>query len=1150
MDFLFGGFRFGTRFNDTIVGTPGIDFIVGGSGNDSIFADAGDDTIFAGAGDDTIIGGAGSDAIYGGAGFDTAVFEGSVSDYELNLADLLGLPFGTLTGPDGDVDLFFGVEALYFQADDVTILLDGSNNSAIARDDNAETGEDTPLTLSAASLLANDQDFDGDTLTIASVDGISALGVAVSFDGTDVTYVPGDLFAGLGEGETVTDTFTYVVDDGRGGTDTATVTVTITGTNDAPTLTVDGAVEVAENTTAVLTASALDPDSTDLTYSISGGADAALFQIDAQTGELTFVTAPDFETPQDAGGDNTYDVAVTVTDGDGASDTQAVAVTVTDLDEGTAPTARINEFHYDNVGGDVGEFIEIRVEAGADVSGLAVELYNGSNGSVYNTLDLDGLTATSDGSFDYYVLELPTNGIQNGGADPDGIALSDGGTLIEFISYEGTFTAVGGAADGLTSTDIGVFETSSTSIGQSLQRNDDGSWSAPAAETPGAANDGGGGGTPQDLLISEIQGEGGATAFDGQSVRVEAVVTMVVEDGFYLQEEDSDADGNALTSEGIFIFTGGAAAPAVGDLVEVTGTAGEFFGETQINADDVITISSGNDLPTAAAIILGPDVEQNFEATEGMRVSVTSGTADNLTVIENFNLDRFGEITVSAGTQTQPTQIFDAQTEADEIAALQEANANNRLIIDDGLSGSNPDQFDFIPVSEGDNGNGFLDAGDTFTEGGPTLRLGTEITEPIEGVMYYAFGEYRVDVDGTLTIDEATNSGARTDAPADVGGDVQVVGLNALNYFTTLDDGSGTGSGPNDLNPRGATSADDLARQTEKLVDAILDTGGDVIALQEIENNGFGDASAIAALVDALNAEAAARGSDAVFAFVDPTGGDPDGFIGTDAITTGLIYDTTQVTLVAADYHVFEESSAQTTFELAEPLNAVVPAGDQVEDVQRNRPVVAATFEHNETGEEFTVASNHFKSKGDSDLQDLADAAQAYLDGGGTGITQEQIDALRADPNFDQDDGQAYWNQVRTDAAQELVAWLENDFAGTGVEDYLIMGDLNAYAEEDPVQAIVDDTPAVDLIDQFIGQDQAYSFVFDGQRGALDHAIASSGLADNVTGVTEWHINADEPDLLGYSSEFNDPAFYNGDQFASSDHDPVIVGLDFDTPIA
>ena len=93
-----------------------------------------------------------------------------------------------------------------------------------------------------------------------------------------------------------------------------------------------------------------------------------------------------------------------------------------------------------------------------------------------------------------------------------------------------------------------------------------------------------------------------------------------------------------------------------------------------------------------------------------------------------------------------------------------------------------------------------------------------------------------------------------------------------------------------------------------------------------------------------------------------------------------------------------------------------------------------------------------------------------------------------------------------------------------------------------------------DMIDQFAIGD-AYSFVFSGQWGYLDHGLASAALAPFVTGATEWHINADEVNLLDYNDTIQDPGeasfntkpptnpLYAPDAFRASDHDPLIVGL-------
>ncbi|MEO9517360.1 MAG: ExeM/NucH family extracellular endonuclease [Paracoccaceae bacterium] len=1468
MSFFWPNFVFGTFRDDVLTGSDRRDFVFAFSGDDEIWTGAGNDWIYAGSGDDTvdagtgndlisagfgddlIRGGAGNDRVYGGRGFDTVTYEGGIEDYDISAPSGRNFQTTVTSVSDGLTDAgrddLFQIEALFFEADNYTFFLNGLNNAVLAGDDDVVASEDGGLDIAAADLLANDREFDGDTVAITSVDSQSASGAAVSFDGTNFSYDPADLFDTLKEGETATDTFEYTVDDGKGGTDTAIVTVEIQGVNDGPVLVVTTAVSVDENTTDVAAGvSATDVDSDTLKFSLSG-ADAALFQIDALSGALNFVTAPDFEAPGDAGGDNVYDVVVNVEDDLGASASQAVQVTVEDVVEMPPLVARINEFHYDNVGGDIGEFIEIRVDAGGDVSGLLVELYNGSNGTVYNTLNVADGTVSSDGDFDYYVLNLPANGLQNGSPDglalsnagtlveflsyegsltgiggtadgvssedigqeetsatevgfslqrnedgtwrapeenssggandapvavtarinelhydnvgsdtgefieirlakgedasalvvelyngnggsvyntlnvtdgtvssdddfdyyvlnlpanglqngsPDGLALSNGEGLIEFLSYEGSLVGVGGAADGVSSEDIGQEETTATEVGFSLQRNEDGTWRAPEANTSGQANDAPSGvvnarinefhydndgadtgefieirvdagqdasgllvelyngndggvynaltlpgtpvtshddydyyvielpanglqnGAPDGLalsndgalieflsyegtltattgtaigetstdigqaetttttvgfslqrnedgtwrapeantsgeandavippgelrLIHEVQGSGSASALDGQSVSLSAIVTHVVSDGYYLQEEDADADTDANTSEGIFVFRGSQIAVSVGDRVLVSGEVDEFFGATQItNVTSEVIEASNVDLPTAAQIMLSPDVAQDFEAVESMRVAVSSGTADPLTVIENFNLDRFGEITISAGRQVQGTQLFDAQTEADEVAAVAEGNQNNRLILDDGEGGSNPDEFQYIPGGAGDSGNGFLDTTDDFGDAGTTLRLGSELTADVQGVLGFGFGEYRLVVTDTLEVDETTNSGARGGTPADVGGSLQVASINVLNYFSTID-GQGT-SGPGGLDPRGADSDEELARQTQKLVEAFLQSGSEVFAIQEIENNGFGAESAIQTLVDALNA--AVDGSDP-FAFVDPT--TDAGFIGTDAITTGLIYNSDVLDVVASDFLVYEEASAASTFAIANVLNQVASSDDQLGDFQRNRPTVAATFEEKATGSTFTVASSHYKSKGDSNLDDVVLDAQAHVDGGGTTITQADIDALIADGNYDQGNGQGFWNQVRLDAAIELADWIENDFAGTGATNYLLLGDMNAYAEEDPVQYLDDDAGLVDLIDRFIDQDNAYSFVFDGQQGTLDQGFASTDLNPFVTGATEWHINADEPDLINYDNSFKDTAFFNDGVYGSSDHDPLIIGLE------
>ncbi len=181
------------------------------------------------------------------------------------------------------------------------------------------------------------------------------------------------------------------------------------------------------------------------------------------------------------------------------------------------------------------------------------------------------------------------------------------------------------------------------------------------------------------------------------------------------------------------------------------------------------------------------------------------------------------------------------------------------------------------------------------------------------------------------------------------------------------------------------------------------------------------------------------------------------------------------------------------------------------------------------TGARFTVAVNHLKSKGS---------------------------ACGGDP--DTGDGQGNCNVTRTNAAKALVDWLATDPTGSGDPDFLIMGDLNSYAMEDPIDAIklgADDTAAtsddyVNLIAQYKGL-YAYSYTFDGQAGYLDHALASNSLLAQVTGAADWHINSDEPDVVDYDTTFKPPAqeaLYEDNPSPPLRPDAALIGLNLTPP--
>lgn len=153
----------------------------------------------------------------------------------------------------------------------------------------------------------------------------------------------------------------------------------------------------------------------------------------------------------------------------------------------------INEIHYDNQGGDINEGVEIAGTAGQILSGWFIQLYNGNNGEIYESFGLSDYTIP-DQQNGFGALFCPISGMQNGG--PDGVALVDGDNeVLQFLSYEGSFTGLEEPASGITSVDIGVFEDGSLQ-GCSLQLTgtgtnyDDFTWTGPIAATPGQINTG------------------------------------------------------------------------------------------------------------------------------------------------------------------------------------------------------------------------------------------------------------------------------------------------------------------------------------------------------------------------------------------------------------------------------------------------------------------------------------------------------------------------------------------------------------------------------------------------------------------------------------------------------------------------------------
>jgi predicted extracellular nuclease len=590
-------------------------------------------------------------------------------------------------------------------------------------------------------------------------------------------------------------------------------------------------------------------------------------------------------------------------------------------------------------------------------------------------------------------------------------------------------------------------------------------------------------------LIHDIQGNTATSPEDGNTHTIEGIVVGDFQritgnnrlSGFFVQEESGDWDADATTSEGIFVYEGSSSLLDVdeGDRVRLSGVVDEYYGLTEITNLNYVSLCSTGNTVTAVSVTLPEAVDGDLERYEGMRVSISTP----ITVAQTYYLGRYGQMTLSGGGRLyQPTNQYEPGSF--EAQNLTDANARSLLILDDGMDvdacGENPYPVPYL----GSPPPNVIRAGDTVTNLVGVLDYG-QVNSGSDGPCYQpgtTFArDYRLHPVQAPTF---TPANTRTAAPDSVGGSIKVGSFNVLNYF------NGDGMGGGFPTSRGAGSLSEFNRQSDKIVDAIVTLDADIVGLMELENDGFGANSAIQELVDRLNAVAGAG----TYAFIDPGAA----AIGVDEITVGLIYQPGSVTPVGSAA-ILDRTSFTDPNSLGE---------------QKNRPALAQTFEDNALNEQFTVVVNHLKSKGSA-----------------CGPGDDDLTT-----------GQGNCNATRTAGVTDQISWLASDPTGSGDPDFLVLGDLNAYAQEDPIAEFVSNG-YTNLIDQYLGA-TAYSYVFDGQLGYLDHALANGAMASQVTGVTEWHINADEPSVIDYDEDYNPPGYYSADPYRSSDHDPVLIGLD------
>lgn len=562
--------------------------------------------------------------------------------------------------------------------------------------------------------------------------------------------------------------------------------------------------------------------------------------------------------------------------------------------------------------------------------------------------------------------------------------------------------------------------------------------------------------------IHTIQGSGTASPYVGQVLTIQGIVTASFQGptglgGFYVQAPEAEYDSDPATSEGMFVFNNSFPV-ATGDLVKVTGTVAEFgtARTTETELTSIINLTKLGTAPLPAPVVVTLPFASTIDAErfEGMRVTLPQ----TLTVTDNFDLGHFGEFILSTGRLPTPTNVV-----APGVAAqtLEVANFLNQVLVDDGTSVTYPDPTPFLADSAGR---------------GLTRRAGSTVTG-LSGILDEKFGAYIVEPTEPLVFVDANPRGD----PAAVDGTLHVAIGNVLNFF------NGDGAGAGFPTARGATTFAEYQRQRAKIIAGITALAPDIMGLTEVENDGFGAASALADLVAGLNVAAPAG---TTYAFVDGSAVE----ITTDVIHNAFIYRTETIETVGA------------------PAMLNDPAFNNVA-----RNPLAQTFRQKSTGEKLTVCINHFRAKGSA--------------AAGAG-------------NADSGDGQGTNNALRVQEASAVSAWLASDPTASDDADFLVIGDLNAYAKEDPITTFRT-AGYVNLTEAFEGEG-GYSYAFNGEFGHLDHALATPHLAEQVVGTSTWHANADEPVYYDYNLENKDAAqqaINVGTPYRYADHDPVVIGV-------
>ncbi|HAS6322571.1 ExeM/NucH family extracellular endonuclease [Vibrio vulnificus] len=683
-------------------------------------------------------------------------------------------------------------------------------------------------------------------------------------------------------------------------------------------------------------------------------------------------------------------------------------------------------------------------------------------------------------------------------------------------------------------------------------------------------------GTVSHKTIGEVQGEGYSSPLieSGYTSKEEYLVTGVVSavatslvKGFYLY--DDNADGNVKTSDGVFVKTSGAVSKdMIGQQICVRAKVNEDYGMTtllptgniwevknstpvevtpvkleRIDSDDD-TFRSTLERLEAMPVVLVEDMDA-AEGNQDMRVSRTFSF--------DYSAKRNNMVIAYKRPNPQPNQDHVAGSDAAKAQTAQ--NKDYRIVVESDEKPADG-KIPYYPEFASDPHNNYIRINDSVVG--------------MTGVLHYSYNEFRLIPTANVTKANFVHNTPRTSSPVikesygDDGFTIKVATQNVLNYFNSPYGGHDNQFGDN----RGAESQQEFERQQAKIVEAIYGLDADIVGLMEVENNGFGDFSAIRELLEAINAkyykenykDRFARESihnRYVFVGFDKNGDqvlDQFDTIGSDAITTGIIYRPSKVSVIAGKVIPMPWQDAPMIVD-ADGKPVVDGKGELAEsgkNYQRN--TVAATFRVLNTGKQLTVSVNHLKSKGSTCWDDY--------------VGTKAVD----------DDAQGSCENFRVASTYHL----GQEMAKIG-GDQIVLGDMNSYAHEDPMLVLTSNPTkkalkAADYIKvgnkwQFNGEqgpvitqtfgfinavdyktpagETSWSYSYNDEVGSLDHLLITSSLKSRLVDAVDWHINAPESTLFDYSNKYKGGdsneanPFYKADAFRSSDHDSALVTIGY-----